>query len=58
MRPAEVLAKRLGLPVRDLDLLEQAITHSSWLHEHPESGGGHNERLELLGDAVVSLAIA
>jgi ribonuclease III len=58
VRPAEVLAERLGLPVRDLDLLEQAITHSSWLHEHPESAGGHNERLELLGDAVVSLAIS
>jgi ribonuclease-3 len=51
-------AARLGLPLRDLDLLEEALTHASWLHEHPADGRGHNERLELLGDAVVNLAIA
>jgi ribonuclease-3 len=49
---------RLGLPIRNLALLDEALTHSSWLHEHAESPGRHNERLELLGDAVVNLAIA
>ena len=44
--------------IRDLGLLEQALTHSSWVHEHPGEANGHNERLELLGDAVVNLAIA
>ena len=34
MRPAAALAERLGLPVRDLDLLQQALIHSSYLHEH------------------------
>ena len=58
MRPAAALAKRLGLPVRDLDLLEQALVHSSWLHEHRESARGHNERLEFLGDVVINLAIS
>ncbi len=58
MRPAAALAERLGLPVRDLDLIEQALVHSSYLHEHPEAARGHNERLEFLGDAVVSLAIS
>jgi ribonuclease-3 len=48
----------LGLPVRDLDLLEQALVHSSWLHEHPDAARGHNERLEFLGDAVVNLTIS
>jgi ribonuclease-3 len=56
--PAEVLAGRLGLPVRDLGLLGQALTHSSWLHEHRDAGHGHNERLEFLGDVVVSLAVS
>jgi ribonuclease-3 len=58
VRPAEVLAARIGLPVRDLDLLEQALVHSSWHHEHPDAAAGHNERLEFLGDAVVNLAIS
>jgi ribonuclease-3 len=58
VRPATAFAERLGLPVRDLDLLEQALVHSSYLHEHPEAARGHNERLEFLGDAVVNLAIS
>lgn len=58
MRPGAAVASRLGLAVRDLDLLEQALVHSSWLHEHPDAAAGHNERLEFLGDAVVSLAIS
>ncbi|MFL5641948.1 MAG: ribonuclease III [Chloroflexota bacterium] len=58
MRPAQAFAERIGLPVRDLDLLEQALVHSSWYHEHPDAAVGHNERLEFLGDAVVNLAIS
>ena len=58
MRPAEAFAARLDLPVRDLQLLEQALVHSSWYHEHPDTVRGHNERLEFLGDAVVNLAIS
>jgi ribonuclease III len=56
-RAAE-LAQRLGLPLRDPRLVEQALVHSSYLHEHPEAARGHNERLEFLGDAVVNLAIS
>jgi ribonuclease-3 len=41
-----------------LELVEQALVHSSYLHEHPEAARGHNERLEFLGDAVVNLAIS
>ena len=58
VRPGQAVAERLGLPVRDLALLEQALVHSSWLHEHPDAAPGHNERLEFLGDAVVNLAIS
>lgn len=36
------------------DLLQAALTHSSYRNEHPESTD--YERLEFLGDAVVSLA--
>jgi ribonuclease-3 len=58
VRSGQAVAERLGLPVRDLDLLEQALVHSSWLHEHPDAARGHNERLEFLGDAVVNLSIS
>lgn len=58
MHPADALIERLGLPIRDRDLLAQALVHSSWLHEHPDAARGHNERLEFLGDAVVNLAVS
>jgi len=44
--------------VRDRALLAQALTHSSWMHEHPGEAAGHNERLEFLGDAVINLAVS
>jgi len=55
---ADLLAEQLGLPIRDRRLLAQALTHTSWLHEHPGEAAGHNERLEFLGDAVVNLAVS
>jgi ribonuclease III len=55
---ADLLAEQLGLPIQDRRLLAQALTHTSWLHEHPGEAEGHNERLEFLGDAVVNLAIS
>ena len=58
MRSAEALAVHLGLPVRDLDLLEQALVHTSWHHEHRDGARGDNERLEFLGDSAVNLAIS
>jgi ribonuclease III len=58
MGQAASLAARLGLPVRDPQLLHQALVHSSYLHEHPDAAPDHNERLEYLGDAVVNLAIS
>ena len=53
MRPAAALAERLGLAVRDLELLQQALIHSSYLHEHRDLAVGHNERLEFLGDSIL-----
>ncbi len=58
MSAAADLAARIGLEVRDLELLSRALVHSSYLHEHPDAAPGHNERLEFLGDAVVNLAIS
>jgi ribonuclease-3 len=57
MAPAKELAERLGLRFDDLTLLSQALIHSSYVHEQP-SAGLSNERLEFLGDAVISLIVS
>jgi ribonuclease-3 len=43
---------------RDDNLLEEALTHKSYVNERREPGRTHNERLEFLGDAVLSLIIS
>ncbi|MEK7086497.1 MAG: ribonuclease III, partial [Patescibacteria group bacterium] len=37
--------------------LVEALPHRSYLNEHREYMGNHNERLEFLGDAVLELAV-
>ena len=47
----EAFQRRLGHRFADPALLRRALTHRSF-------GAEHNERLEFLGDAVLSLAIS
>jgi len=49
-------AASLGLTFKNLELLEEALTHRSFLNEN-KSAKSHNERLEFLGDAVLELAV-
>jgi ribonuclease-3 len=49
-------ADRLNLPFSDLLLLSRALTHRSYLNEHPEAIED-NERLEFLGDAVLDFLV-
>ncbi len=42
-----------ALRFHNQDLLEEALTHSSYMNEHPD-GGPDNERLEFLGDAILA----
>lgn len=46
-----------GYRSKDARLLETALTHASYVHEHPDEGVEDFERLEFLGDAVVDLVI-
>jgi len=46
-----------GYRFRDPTVLATALTHSSYLHEHPDAEIEDFERLEFLGDAVVDLVI-
>jgi ribonuclease-3 len=43
-------------PIRDRNLLTQALTHRSYVNEHHEARK-HNERLEFLGDAILGFLI-
>lgn len=46
-----------GYRFTDARLLEEALTHGSYVHEHPDEGAADFERLEFLGDAVVDLVV-
>jgi ribonuclease-3 len=52
------LARLLGVRFRDPKRLTEALTHRSYLHDHPGTPGEANERLEFLGDAVLALVVA
>jgi ribonuclease-3 len=43
----------IGFEFADKSLLQRAITHRSYLNEHPDFPLEDNERLEFLGDAVL-----
>ena len=53
----ESLAKRIGVEFADISLLQQAVTHRSYLNENRDYKLDHNERLEFLGDAVLELVV-
>jgi ribonuclease-3 len=53
MSDLQALQGRLGISFSDLSLLQRALTHRSYLNEHPEHILEDNERLEFLGDAVL-----
>jgi len=50
------LQLRLAYTFRDGALLERAVTHPSWLQDHPGEAES-NQRLEFLGDAVLQLLL-
>ena len=51
------LEENLGYKFNNRDLLSNALTHSSYANE-THCPGGSNERLEFLGDAVLSIIVA
>lgn len=48
----------LGVQFNDPGLLDSALTHRSFVHEHYESPLQPNERLEFLGDSVLNFLTA
>ncbi|MDU4959947.1 MAG: ribonuclease III [Sporomusaceae bacterium] len=52
------LSKRLEVGFVNLDLLHQALIHTSYVNESKKCRYGDNERLEFLGDAVLDVVIS
>jgi ribonuclease-3 len=52
------LEERLGVRFRDRSLLDLALRHGSFSHERGRDPGKSYERLEFLGDAVLSLVVS
>ncbi len=57
MPDLEQLQQTIGYHFQNLDLLRQSLTHPSYIQVNPQAGE-HNQRLEFLGDAVLSLTLA
>jgi len=47
-------SKRVGVEFNDTLLLTRSLTHPSYFNEHSEAMDSDNQRLEFLGDAVLS----
>lgn len=56
-QPAEDFPERLGYRFENMDLLSEALSHSSYVNEQPGVTRS-NERLEFLGDAVLNLIVS
>jgi ribonuclease III len=50
--------ERIGVQFNDTDLLQQALTHRSYVNEQVGEDVRDNERLEFLGDAVLDFVAA
>lgn len=57
MESVELLEKNLGTGFEDYSLLTRALTHRSYVNEHPDTVLEDNERLEFLGDAVLDFIV-
>ncbi len=60
-RKEELLAfcGQLGITMNNLELLNTALTHTSYAHESKEQPRPvHNERIEFLGDSVLSIIVS
>ncbi len=54
----QAFAGHNALEITDPALLRTALTHRSYLNEHPDLDWEDNERLEFLGDAVLDFLLA
>jgi len=53
----KLLTPRLGVRIKDLRLLNQALMHRSYVYDADLDRNASNERMEFLGDAVLGLVV-
>ena len=59
IRELRSFCEGLGVTVQDLSLLDMALTHTSYAHELKGAvRAEHSERVEFLGDSVLSLVVS
>jgi ribonuclease-3 len=56
--PADPASFSINYQFHDRALLDEALTHKSYVNERKSQARRHNERLEFLGDAALSLIIS
>jgi len=56
--PASGLEKAIGYTFRNQELLLNALRHSSYSNETKKMQNASNERLEFLGDSVLSVIVS
>lgn len=49
---------KIGYTFKNKDLLHEALSHSSYANENKHHGRNSNERLEFLGDSVLSIVVS
>lgn len=54
----EKLQQNAQVKFKNISFVKQAFIHRSYLNEHKDFKGNSNERLEFLGDAVLSLVVS
>ena len=56
--PLDEAQQAVGYTFRNVRLLDEALTHTSYVNEFRDQDSKDNERLEFLGDAVLALIIS
>lgn len=51
----QILLDKIGVKFDQIDIFSKALVHRSYLNEHKELALASNEKLEFLGDSVLSL---
>lgn len=57
MSKIDALEEKIGYKFKNKNLIAQALSHSSYANERKQPGGS-NERLEFLGDSVLSIVVS
>ena len=53
----KIFCDNLGIAMNNFELLNTALTHTSYAHEAKDRPK-HNERIEFLGDSVLSVIVS